>query len=94
MNVLFRIPFATALLTISSSIVSKYPGVTYLSLTVSLLSMLWLFIWFSMVAGYLVITGLDQINSFVMFIMFVSFFWGEQVWKNGIIYRCILTIFV
>jgi len=76
-----RIPFASALLGISSSITSSYGGTIFISVMVIVFDSLWVVLWGSMVYAYTVVFG-DDINGAVLFLMLVSFYWGFQVNQN------------
>ena len=76
-----RIPFASALLSISSSITSSYGGTIFISVAVIVFDSLWVILWGSMVYAYTIVFG-DDINSVVVFLMLVSFYWGFQVNQN------------
>lgn len=76
-----RIPFASALLAISSSITSSYGGTVFISVAVIVFDALWVFLWGSMVYAYIIVFG-EDINSVMLFLMLVSFYWGFQVNTN------------
>merc|ERR1712242_236785 len=76
-----RIPFASALLSISSSITSAYGGTVFISVAVIVFNSLWVILWGSMVYAYTIVFG-DDINGAVTFLMLVSFYWGGQVNQN------------
>jgi len=75
-----RIPFASALLSISSSITSSYGGTVLISLCVIFLDVIWVFLWGSMVAAYFLVD--DNPSGFVTFLFLVSLYWGFQVNQN------------
>merc|ERR1712242_108109 len=76
-----RIPFASALLSISSSITSSYGGTVFISVAVIVFNSLWVILWGSMVYTYTIVVG-EDISGPVVFMMLVSFYWGGQVNQN------------
>eukprot|EP01084_Bolivina_argentea_P249815 418346_1 len=90
-----RIPFASVLLSISSTIVSKYQGTIILSIFVILFDIAWIFIWGSLFAVYIVTRpvvttcndsgeciNVANTNNFIIFLLLVSMYWGFQVNQN------------
>ncbi len=51
-----RIPFASALLSISSTIINKYQGTIFISLAVIVFNILWILLWGSCAAAYILVS--------------------------------------
>mmetsp|Transcript_25368 Transcript_25368/g.30912 ORF Transcript_25368/g.30912 Transcript_25368/m.30912 type:complete len:459 (+) Transcript_25368:51-1427(+) len=81
-----RIPFSSVLLKISSTIISKYPGTVCVALFLVIINIVWFLIWGSSVAAYVFYQtnqDSDTIPGGILFLFFVSLFWGEEVWRNS-----------
>ena len=96
-----RIPFSSVLLKISSTIISKYPGTVCVSLFLVVINIVWFLIWGSSVAAYLFYEtsqDSDTIPAGILFLFFVSLFWGEVclwfVWIYIKIYAWIILILI
>jgi len=92
-----RIPFASALLSISSTIVSRFQGTIIISLSVIVFNIGWIVVWGSAAVSYLMTSvkcteytdgwgytyqECTSPNNFVVFLLLVSFYWGFQVNQN------------
>jgi len=82
-----RIPFASACLSISSTIVTMYPGVIVCSIAASVITLVWFFMWVWSAVGYLAsVDSSDDENAQpsngVVFILLVCLYWGCNVWRN------------
>ena len=75
-----RIPFASALLSCASSIISTYGGTIGISILVIVLDIVYIFIWGSCAAAYSV--SVSNQNGLVVFLLLVAFYWAFQVNQN------------
>jgi len=92
-----RIPFASALLSISSTIITRFQGTIFISLAVIAFNVGWMAVWGSAAAAYFVTsvscttetdywgdsyTSCTSPNNAVVFLLLVSLYWGFQVNQN------------
>jgi len=92
-----RIPFASALLSIASTIITRFQGTIIISLAVIAFNIGWIVVWGSAFAAYLTTSvsctehtdgwgytynECTSPNNFVVFLLLVSFYWGFQVNQN------------
>jgi len=74
-----RIPFATVLLGIATTIIQSYSGTILLALGILCVQILWILWWSATTAAYM-----SQSNSSggIIFLLLISFYWTLEVLKN------------
>jgi len=80
-----KMDFSAALLTISTRIVLKYKGALCLSFFIIAVDIGWYFVWGNCWIGWMYYADENNFNGtsqFLLFLLLVSFYWGNEVWKN------------
>eukprot|EP01083_Nonionella_stella_P002518 7236_1 len=80
-----RVAFSTALLEVSSKIAGYYKGTICVAITIVGMDLIWLFLWGSMMFGYVLLTtedDNDRMYAWEIFLMLVSLYWGCSVNTN------------
>jgi hypothetical protein len=75
-----RIPFASVLLSIASTIASTYEGTIIVSLMTCVFDFVWYIIWALAVAAFASSPARGEV--FIWFLLLVSLYWGYNVFKN------------
>jgi len=75
-----RIPFASACLSIASSIAQAYTGTIWLSLATVVLNFIWIIIWIFAFWAY--VLSVETTSLIPTFLLLVSLYWGVNVWRN------------
>jgi len=75
-----RIPFAGACLSVASQIVQTYGGTVWIALLTVFLEFVWIVIWVFAFWAYFASTS--EPSGIVMFLLFISLYWGTNVWRN------------
>ena len=80
-----RVAFSTALLKVSCKIAGFYKGTICVAIFIVIMDIIWMFLWGSMLFGYIIIATEDNNNrvyGWVIFLMLISLYWGCSVNSN------------
>eukprot|EP01084_Bolivina_argentea_P076496 138649_1 len=80
-----RVAFSSVLLEISSKIAGYYKGTICVSITIVCMDILWMFLWGSMLFGYIILATEDnntRVYGWIIFLMLISLYWGCSVNSN------------
>ena len=70
---------------VSSKIAGYYKGTICVAITIVCMDLIWMFLWGSMLFGYIIIATEDnntRVYGWVIFLMLISLYWGCSVNSN------------
>ena len=77
-----KIAFTNVLVRIASEIIISYYGTTCLAFITIFMSIIWLILWVSCVAGYLLFLNGERVNGYILGAFIFALFWGFEVLTN------------